>query len=649
MFKKLKYPFVLCLAVGFIINTIIEILGRKNPATYFVQIYSSTLSFLFDWLFISLTLCLSLFFRRKYFVLSIISTVWLTLGVVNAYVLSYRTNPLCAIDFSILQISWNFIGLYTNKTQIFLLLILAIALVLGLIYIFRKAPKTEIKLKPALIEVCILVSVITVLMTDFLGLGIPVRKLTDLKESYSKYGFVYCFFRGTVERGVTKPQDYSNIQVEELKDSLDEIETEDPEVKPNIIFVQLESFFDTNLLNDYKFSENPVPTFSSLKSSYPHGELFVPTTGAGTANTEFEIITQQDLDFFGTGEYPYKTALKSRSCETVPYDLSELGYRTFAVHDNNATFYDRNQIFSKFGFNNFITSEFMGDVTKNPEGWINDVCLVPQIRKCLDSTLRSDYIYTISVQGHGAYPTESYPDNKIKLISSPDNSTLNNQVEYYANQINGSDQFISQLIDMVEKRNEPTVIVFYGDHMPSLNLETNDLLFGDLFRTEYVIWNNLGLRYSNRDIEAYQLSSYVLNMLDINNGYMTKLNQTSYADSDYLDKLRLAEYDVFYGSRILYGGKDKYVNNQMKMGIDNISISNVQSDNDCITISGVNFTSSSYVFINGKKYTPESQSDESLIVKYDSLKDNDLVDVRQISDDGVVLSTTDVYVYKSGG
>lgn len=44
------------------------------------------------------------------------------------------------------------------------------------------------------------------------------------------------------------------------------------------------------------------------------------------------------------------------------------------------------------------------DYQKTPLGWAKDKMLVPQIKKTLDSTDGRDYIFTISVQGHGDYP-----------------------------------------------------------------------------------------------------------------------------------------------------------------------------------------------------------------------------------------------------
>ena len=79
--------------------------------------------------------------------------------------------------------------------------------------------------------------------------------------------------------------------------------------KPNIVFLQLESFIDASYLLNLEYSADPTPYFRYLKENYPSGYLTVPTFGAGTANTEFEVITGMNIDYFGTGEYPYNTVL----------------------------------------------------------------------------------------------------------------------------------------------------------------------------------------------------------------------------------------------------------------------------------------------------------------------------------------------------
>ena len=87
--------------------------------------------------------------------------------------------------------------------------------------------------------------------------------------------------------------------------------------------------------------------------------LSVPVIGAGTVNSEFEMLTGMNIDDFGIGEYPYKTILKSKACESLAYNLKDYGYKSFAIHDNTGDFYERNKVYPNLGFDVFTSVEYM--------------------------------------------------------------------------------------------------------------------------------------------------------------------------------------------------------------------------------------------------------------------------------------------------
>lgn len=147
---------------------------------------------------------------------------------------------------------------------------------------------------------------------------------------------------------MSKPDDYSEETVdaiETLVNSSKEQTTVSKGSEPNIICVLLESFADPYEVNFLNMSEDPIPNFHNLEANYSTGYLTVPVVGAGTANTEFEVLTGMSMQYFGTGEYPYKTILKQTDCESIADDLSQIGYGTHVVHNNTATFYSRNNAF----------------------------------------------------------------------------------------------------------------------------------------------------------------------------------------------------------------------------------------------------------------------------------------------------------------
>ena len=123
-------------------------------------------------------------------------------------------------------------------------------------------------------------------------------------------------------------------------------------------------------------------------------------------------------------------------------------------------------------------------------------------------------------------------------------------LQNYVNELSQVDAFIGALIDELEDFDEPTVLVLYGDHLPALGIETDELATGDLYQTTYVLWNNFGLDMEGGDLQAFQLSAYVLGQLNIHTGILTRFHQNFAPDcdeDDYLSFLRVLEYDMLYG------------------------------------------------------------------------------------------------------
>ena len=146
------------------------------------------------------------------------------------------------------------------------------------------------------------------------------------------------------------PRDYSENEIQKDRKVRGEPSgNKEDGSHPNILFLQLESFFDPTLVNYLDISEDPIPNFRKLMEEYSSGYYKVPSVGAGTANTEFESITGMSLHYFGPGEYPYKSILKETTCESAPYVLKNLGYTTHAVHNNEANFYGRRSYFPESG------------------------------------------------------------------------------------------------------------------------------------------------------------------------------------------------------------------------------------------------------------------------------------------------------------
>lgn len=615
-------------AISIILNMVMEAVGRKSVWMLFQYISISPLVFLLNTMIIALPFMLLFLTRRKCFIITIVSVLWLLIGMVNGFLLTFRTTPFTAADLRLVKYGVTMITNYMTWPQIILGGIGAVLVLLGCIIIWKKAPISEQPVFYPIHGGLVAVSLAAVLGGTIWGMKteLVAVRFGNIGQAYKDYGIPYCFSNSLLNTGISKPKYYDSetvatIEAEMVPESayvLAENRT------PNIIMIQLESFFDPSLYRNYKFEKDPIPFFRYLKKTYPSGYLSVPSVGAGTANTEFECITGMNLDFFGPGEYPYKTILQKTSCESMAFDMKNLGYTAHAIHNNEGTFYDRHKVFAQLGFDTFTPIEYMYDVERNQIGWCKDKILVDEIVKTLDSTENQDFIYTISVQGHGAYP----------------------DFEYYCEQIHEMDKFIRELIYTLNRKGEPTVVVLYGDHLPGFPWEAADMKNDSLFQTEYVIWNNLDLDVVRRDVESYQLTSYLLNMLNIHEGTMIRyhqkyLHENNIDEEQYLADMKVLEYDMLYGDHEIYDGGMPYEVTDLQMGITPILMEIIAYKSPNLLVFGDHFNQYSTVCIDDKPQETMYGGSHLLIVKNideKKVKRPDVeISVKQIGKDKVPL------------
>ena len=420
--------------------------------------------------------------------------------------------------------------------------------------------------------------------------------------------------------------------------------------QPNVICVLLESFMDPTEINFLKMSKDPIPNFRELSDNFTSGYLTVPVVGAGTANSEFEVLTGMNLRFFGTGEYPYKTILKETDCESIASDLSAIGYGTHVVHNNGGNFYSRANAFSQFGFDTFTSKELMNIQEYTPLGsWPTDDILISETEKALDSTPdQSDFVYTITVQGHGSYPEEKIIENPEITVSGAETEEKNNQWEYYVNQIHEVDKFIKNLTDMLAERDEPTMLVLFGDHLPTMGLTDEDVKSGDIFKTQYATWNNFGLEQKDADLAAYQLLAYTTEQAGLHQGTIFTYHQAGEYDTEhpqYQNQLENLQYDILYGERYCYDGEDLYPASDLQMGVDQTHISRYHKNADgSLSIYGDHFTNWSRIYVNDEKMSTMFVSDEHVMLPSEyaaDLENGDILKVCQVGSSNTIFRTTE--------
>lgn len=283
-----------------------------------------------------------------------------------------------------------------------------------------------------------------------------------------------------------------------------------------------------------------MPFFKSLQQEAVGGELYVSVKGGNTANTEFEFLTGDTMGFLPKGSIPYQQYINDETPSLASY-LKTLGYSTTAIHPYNRTGWDRDTVYEKFGFDEFLDKDSFSSPYRL-RGYISDKSAFDKIRE--QFSIKGDderkFIFEVTMQNHGGYSRET-PDFNIYLTlpEVTDKTTSVVATEKYLTLINQTDRALEELIDYFKEQDEPVIVVMFGDHQPSdyitnviqriCGATTSDSL-ADLeqgYRVPFVMWSNYGLEHKYYDgISVNYLSSILMENAGIPlTGYQTFLKK----------------------------------------------------------------------------------------------------------------------------
>lgn len=675
-------------SISLILNIILEGLSRRSVIAPFRFFIGNFPAFALSWAVIMVTLCIAMLFRKKIFSVTLVSVLWLSLGIADNIILGRRTgSPLSPVDLQLNMEAILMLPIYYKWWQIVLGALVIGCAVTGLVLLAVKTPKYQKEHGRGFARLLISALICAALILFCIEGGYVSRSLRpSLYDAYLNNGFAYSFLYGIFDTGIDKPEAYSGEAVKQVGESADmEITvqaTPEPEKRfyeefrefvrnglfekepegygaeavetigkligrgeadaevPNIILVQIEAFFDPSVLTSYAFDGDPIPGFRKLAKEYPSGRLFVPTVSGGTANTEFEVLTGCNLDFFGAGEFPFYTVAKDGVIESLATDLKACGLTATFLHSYTGSFYYRNTVYSNLCFDRFVSLEYMDDYEVTPKGWAKDKVLEKCMLEAMSKTEGKDFVYAVTVQTHGAYPENPEGFTPSFTVTQAPGESEKAQMEYYLTELNEVDAFITHLTETFSDYPEDTMIVFFGDHLPGLQFEVDDLVDKNLYATEYVIWANFPIEKTDRDIEAYQLGAVALKQAGADRGVMVRYHQNCMDNPDYMDGMQMIEYDIMYGNKYAYGEKGLSRGTEMRFGLTDSAVTDVYVKYGNLFVEGSGFTSACAVCEDGKQLDTVFVNENLLIVPgAEEIPEN--MSVCFVAADGVILSTVE--------
>jgi phosphoglycerol transferase MdoB-like AlkP superfamily enzyme len=288
--------------------------------------------------------------------------------------------------------------------------------------------------------------------------------------------------------------------------------------------VQSESLFDAAKLAGAE-GQVYLPNYHRLVAQGRSGELRVPTYGGGTIRTEFEVLTGLRLDAFPRVRYPYLELTRHQMPGLVRV-LTQHGYKTTAIHPNSGAFWNRASTFKSMGFNRFIDSRDFPPTAYGP-WFVTDAALTDRILEELSEDGPPQFILAISLQNHGPYMTHAAVDPRLAAamplppgLSGPGRNELRNYLVLAQN----ADRQLARLAEAVSRRTRPTLLLFYGDHLPALSAAFGEVGFAD-GRTpaeQTVPWllldNRADAVHRREDLAAWQLPGLLLSTAGMEGG-----------------------------------------------------------------------------------------------------------------------------------
>lgn len=444
MIYILIYIILLIISIEYIAKKTIRKILILNP----LYILFTTMAIL-----ILISPALILFKNIIWVVLIIISITLLALGISNKIKIDYRQTGFTPIDLLILKEATSMSKALNKKSmKVLFVKFSLILIILSVTAFFLKNNFNFItlNLKISLVGALILITFFIILGPKF-----------NFKLNVFKTGvliFFLSYFRDPVK---LKRKNKKATRTKKLN-----FQIEDKEEKPDIIIIQSESFSDPTFLGKEKFNSDILPFFHSLTERVYSFNMSTRAFGGGTANTEFEILTGLSTVFF-----PRDTTIFSRYIKkplvSIGSILKKHGYKSAFIHPYESWYYNRAKSYKNLGFDKFISNKSFELPDK---GYIDDKEVNQKIIKSLDKGY--NFIFVVTMQNHTPYNL-NYHNKKIIYFEKMKNKDTKVHFNNYLLGLNKSDIALESLIKKLSTRNKKTIILFYGDHLPIINQDSD--------------------------------------------------------------------------------------------------------------------------------------------------------------------------------
>ena len=403
---------------------------------------------------------------------------------------------------------------------------------------------------------------------------------TDQAYNYRTNGFILATISNLQTKTQKQPEGYSKEAMQKIVQKYQKIAEENnknrkklSDEKVNVVYVMSESFIDPKLgkhLYDYGNKE-PIPYTKKIKNSQSSGWAASSEYGGGTANVEFEALT--GLSNFFLNSIPYTSIMPAnKDTPSIVKNFNENDYKTIAMHPYNRNMYRREVVYPNLGFQEYKSADgFKNNSKINNSKYISDESAFNEVLTELKNSQKPEFIHLVTMQNHMPYEENAYSEHNFNVNAkngaNPENAKT---IQAYLEGISHSDKAMKNFLSEIEKLNEKTVVVFWGDHWPGIYGEMfeKELNKNDIRRTPLFVYSNF-----KKEKQDLGTSSLIYNQILALNAFNSKLSPFQYLLSDLREKypaltkqfvktdeksdilkdFEMIEYDILSGNKYSLG------------------------------------------------------------------------------------------------
>ncbi len=454
--------------------------------------------------------------KKKMSILFTIVLIYMC-SILNYIVTDIRGNAFTIYDLLAVKTAINVTSNleFTINNDFKIATVLFILAMILAVFLYKRKNKEKAKKKTRIIMPCLAVVVLIFVVNSSV---VNDLAMWNINTTYADYGVILTWVKLMTALRVEKPEDYNISEVKAILDQYEYDEYNNENLDVNVIVIMNESFADYTKSENVELFEDNIPYFHSLQEAdnVITGIMHSDTYGGGTANIEYEFLTQNTIAFLPVGSIAYQQYV-TEGTDSIVSRMKELNYITYGIHTWNKSGYRRENVYRYLGFDYYMFKEDYDDLEYLANNYTKDKSSYEKIMEILEKKSEDDRIFSfnVTVQNHIPYShvnteAKKYAENRIMNI--------------YFQTENESDTALEKLIEYLERYDQKIILLFFGDHQP--NTGNEDIIKDEenKWKVPYLIWTN----YDIDEVEYGETSAIYLQSILMEVAGLPKDSYTNY-------------------------------------------------------------------------------------------------------------------------